>query len=488
MLIQILLAGGDLDFAGLILLRRDHTVLIAQFQLGFLLGQLGFAGVQLGLTGIQLLLSRIQLRPPFIQFLLSRFQNAESLFQLPLGVLDLHIGIVQFLLSVGDLYLGIGDLLQPVRIFQLAVLQFFQSVSQLLLALGSLVSKLLFGFVQLLLGIPAESVGADVLLGFGQSLHRLLYGGNQIVISLGEGLGLVSALHHGINVGVIIGVDHIILHIDDDANRAVAQRGAAPLHHGNIGAAGSNAHNGELLLGKGLLRGFIILGIVILRRQQGQHLTDAQRALIDFFALFDDTFIGRLGPTALGQFAAVHKGAILSFPVCDGMEAAHQRVAGSQRQLPIQRFGCHDGLHAIHSGDGLQIGFLQTQIACDAQVVQVGFAIQLAHRMAHIGGGGQQTGQKARAQCHDEKNRQKPAEAAPNRAETLLEKRTLYHSINSTGVGEGLTSLPTIWPLFTRMTRSAMAVRAVLWVMTMTVFPVVRQVSCSSLRILLPVT
>ena len=57
----------------------------------------------------------------------------------------------------------------------------------------------------------------------------------------------------------------------------------------------------------------------------------------------------------------------------------------------------------------------------------------------------------------------------------------------STGVGSGFVSLESTVPFLMRMTRSAMAVRAWLWVMTMTVRPVFRQVSCSSWRMVLPV-
>ena len=74
---------------------------------------------------------------------------------------------------------------------------------------------------------------------------------------------------------------------------------------------------------------------------------------------------------------------------------------------------------------------------------------QFADRVAHIGGGGQQSCQKAGAQGHDEENGQKPAEAAPDGPEAFLEKCLFYHSISSTGMGSGLTSLLTILPLFT---------------------------------------
>ena len=59
--------------------------------------------------------------------------------------------------------------------------------------------------------------------------------------------------------------------------------------------------------------------------------------------------------------------------------------------------------------------------------------------------------------------------------------------MSSTGVGEGFTSLEMAFPLLMRMIRSAMPVKALLWVMTSTVRPVFRQVSCKSPSTALPV-
>ena len=64
----------------------------------------------------------------------------------------------------------------------------------------------------------------------------------------------------------------------------------------------------------------------------------------------------------------------------------------------------------------------------------------------------------------------------------------LHHSISSTGVGCLLSCVLSTFPLLMWMTRSAMGVRAVLWVMTTTVMPSCRQVSWSSFKICLPVT
>ena len=63
----------------------------------------------------------------------------------------------------------------------------------------------------------------------------------------------------------------------------------------------------------------------------------------------------------------------------------------------------------------------------------------------------------------------------------------LYHSICSAGRGEEFVSIICTVPFFTCMTLSAILVSALLWVMTMTVFPEFRQVSHKSFSIALPV-
>ena len=226
LLIQILLSGGDFCLGSLIIGLSDHAVVITLIQQSLLTVQQLFAVVQLCLSVLQLFLRRFQLCPTGIQILLSGLQRVECFFQLPFGILNLHISIVQLFLSVGDLDFGIGDLLQAVGIFPLAVLQldegvsqllltvlqvdkgicqllsavlqlllavgkldqtvgifllailqFLQRIGQFLLALGSFVSQLLLGFVQLLLRVGTQPVGADVLLIFCHIFHCLLDGG-----------------------------------------------------------------------------------------------------------------------------------------------------------------------------------------------------------------------------------------------------------------------------------------------------------------------
>ena len=63
-----------------------------------------------------------------------------------------------------------------------------------------------------------------------------------------------------------------------------------------------------------------------------------------------------------------------------------------------------------------------------------------------------------------------------------------YHSISSTGVGLGLYSSLSTLPFRMCITWSAMGRIAPLWVITITVTPLLRQVSCKSFSMDLPVT
>ena len=502
---------------------------IAGLKFGLLLGQLLPAGVHLGLPGVHLGLGLIQLPGPLLQFGLAGLELVLGVLQLGFGLLDGHIGIVQLFLVIVDLRLGVLQLLQTVLVFPLAVpqllqrvgqigfavlqlpegvlqlplalfivrqavgiflfavLQFPEGVVQLLLALGGLVGQFLPGVIQLLLGVFPETVGPDVLLGLCQLLYPLLNREHQVIIVPGEGLGLQAVLHRHVKVGVIVHVQHAVIHIDHAADGAVAHGGAAPLDQGDVVAAGDHAHDGEPGMGKNLLRGFVPV-ILVFQRQHLQRGAHVQGGLAQAGAQDHHALIVGLGPAALHQLRTVHQGGVVPFPGGDTVEAGHQRVAGIQRHLPVGAAGGHDGPDPLHPGEGLRVAVFQTQRAHHAQVIEVALVVQFADGVAHVRRGGQQPRQKAGAQRHDEKDRQKTAEAAPDGPEVRLEKRLFYHSIISTGMGSALTSLLTMRPLLTRMTRSAMAVRAVLWVMTTTVLPVWRQVSCSSLRMLLPVT
>ena len=194
---------------------------------------------------------------------------------------------------------------------------------------------------------------------------------------------------------------------------------------------------------EGVLGGFLLV-LLGFQRQQREGLAHGKGFGGQLGFQHDHALVFSLRPAAFFQHRPVHDVGAVAFPGRDAVEAAYHRVAGGQGDLPVQTAGRHDGTDALHFGDGLQIALFQAQIAGDPHIVEVGVMEQLAHGVAHIGGGGKQSRQKAGGQSHNEKDGQKPAEAAPDGPEAFLEKCLFYHSISSTGMGSGLTSLLTI--------------------------------------------
>ena len=399
-------------------------------------------------------------------------------FQLPQRFRELPLGLLQLLPRLRQGGFSVFVFLQALLIIPLAVLQRLAGVLQLFQPLGLFVRKLGPGVLQSALGVAADAVGADVALGLGEGFDRFLHGGHRAVVFLGIGLGFGGARCGDVEIGVIIQVEAGVADVNDASDGAVAHRGTAPLHHGNIIARGHHAHH--RVIGDAEDR------FPLLRRQQRQGAAHVQQIGQQVKLLLHHAFVRALRPAAAHQERTVER--ILVCPVRHTVEPPHQRVAALQKELTVGKAGGHDGAYARHACHGPDVVLLQTQAAHDPQIVKIGVPVIIARGAAHVGGGGQKSGQKARAQRHNGKNGEEPAEGPPHRPGALLEKRPLYHSICSTGTGEGLRSLLTIFPLLTRMTRSAMAVSAVLWVMTITVLPVERQVSCSSLRMLFPVT
>ena len=101
-----------------------------------------------------------------------------------------------------------------------------------------------------------------------------------------------------------------------------------------------------------------------------------------------------------------------------------------------------------------------------------------------------QARKKAGPQHNDSQDGQISSRRPKDRPERILAERGLafYHSISSMGMGFSFSSTALTVPFLTRTTRSAIAVRALLWVMMITVIPVSRPVSARSFRMALPVS
>ena len=124
--------------------------------------------------------------------------------------------------------------------------------------------------------------------------------------------------------------------------------------------------------------------------------------------------------------------------------------------------GGHHRLHALGFTQYRAVVLGQPQRRNHPEIHQAVFVEIVVHRQPHIRRGGEESGQKSDTESHNGENGQKPAQALPHLAIKRLTECPFhgYHSILSTGVGFGLTSLDRIVPLLTRMMRSAMPVSA----------------------------
>ena len=173
--------------------------------------------------------------------------------------------------------------------------------------------------------------------------------------------------------------------------------------------------------------------------------------------------------------------------VCKGVGFYHHL-------LPRIDFGEEVGGHrspglgyAFHPGEGIHVLPGEPQRGDQLEIKQ-GLLVQVfLARSHHVRLADAQSGEESHAQSHNGQDRQIAAHALADLPQGGSKQRLNHHSISSTGTGWSLTSWEVTVPFFTWITRSAMAVRALLWVMMMTVMPFFRLMSWSSLRMDLPV-
>ena len=161
------------------------------------------------------------------------------------------------------------------------------------------------------------------------------------------------------------------------------------------------------------------------------------------------------------------------FPACNGRERIGALFSFADRHTRI-------------GGDFVCICLVKSEGTHQTEIVHLVLLGVFVQRMYHRGLCQPQAAEKADAERNDRHDRQKPAEAAPDLAHCHFQ-HPRHHSMLSTGTGASLRCTPMICPLLTRMTRSAIAVRAELWVMMTTVMPFSRLCFCKSARICLPV-
>ena len=257
------------------------------------------------------------------------------------------------------------------------------------------------------------------------------------------------------------------------ADGAAADGGGAPLHvqiHG--GADGS--HDGVDLVTEGLQGG---LGVVL-----GDVEGLADDGLVKEVALHHALIRGGRHPSVL-QGGAVE-------PLGDGHELEDRVLVVAHMYQHIQGNRALGIGNTVEPGEGEHIIVRPAVAVYHLQIEHILLIRVVLHRGDHVHLGHLQTGEQSRTQGDDGDDGDVSADGMADGLGQISPHHVLsshYHSISEISWGLGLTVTEATVPLWTRMTRSAMAVRAALWVMMMMVMPVLRPVSCRSRRMALPV-
>ena len=459
-------------------------------QHGLVAVQLGFRAVQLFLGGRKLLLARIYLPLAFLHLeaiivlLVGKLLHPvppslpagvvvrqalliglAALLQTPLSIDDLLAALLQLSFPVGDLPPGVlqlgGRLLKPAVAFRLALF------------------ILLPGVVQLFVGLGHHLVVPHHHLGFPQGLQRVRHRLDGILIGLGEGLLFLGLLHRHKSVGIYLQAETVLHGISDQIDLAVPDIAGFPLDGHVIGAC-DHAHHRKGIHGQGAAEVRVVGG-------KTDGIPDGNRIAAH------DSFLHHAFPrlfwqAALYQLHPIQIGLLLPAEG-EAVDTGQQGAVPLRNQQRIRRIGGHDVRDSRRVPDDGDVLLGQTHGGKHSDIHQVGFIVVPVGGYPHIRGGGQKSRKEPDTQRGNGENRQKPADALPDLPKNHLCVGFLhsYHSILSTGVGSVFSSEETTVPLLIWITRSAIAVSAWLWVITITVRPVFRQVSCSSFSTALPV-
>ena len=173
-----------------------------------------------------------------------------------------------------------------------------------------------------------------------------------------------------------------------------------------------------------------------------------------------------------------------------GIDPVHQLIgAGAQIHDHIR---IHDTFHMLKARKVLyviQLLLFPAVAVQQPQVEHIAFIHVPLTCGDHITLGHEQANKNGCTKGDDGHDGNIPAQTAADRLGQISAHCifTHYHSISAIFLGFSLSFTDLMVPLRTWITRSAMSVRAPLWVMMMMVMPVLRPVSCSSCKMALPV-
>ena len=367
-------------------------------------------------------------------------------FNLFSGINQLIISILDFLLSVLQLLFGVRQFLLR---FSLPIFIFFFAVQIFLIAI------LIFLF----------SVLLQVLKSLLSEFFRLRFDSvDGIIQSVIVPIG-INGIRPGDSQGnfrIIIDIKRIFQDIVIVFQGSAANSGCSPVAV-HVQRCCHAAHDGKRLFHKR------IQGILIIFGGNGHRLP--QKAVLPVESV-SQTLSGVLRhPSASQRHLA------------DGLR---QRVKAVNRLLlgcclsnqvhPDNAFGI---LHLIHGGKFLHILRAPAVIAYRPDIVHILLVHELLTGRHHVSLRHQKTGKQAGSQCNNRRNGDVP----PKRFQNGLAQIGAhcisfhYHSISAIFCGCSFIVTEETVPFFTRITRSAMEVNALLWVMMIMVIPVFRPVS-----------
>ena len=436
--------------------------------------------------GVRKLLLRVRLglvifRPAVVQLLPGIRKLLLAVADLLPGIFQLLPGIRNFLLAIGVILLALGIVLLALLIVPLALLilrlaigEFPIGIVQLCLRIGPLGMILLpaIGDFHFRVGDLFHGFGVNGIVPHLRPLtKKLLYAVLQLVPpqAVGIGIGFPHVRHGQEHLVVDLEVKTVFRDVYRSGHAAAAQRAGPPLIVEVVGEP-CQSHDGVSTA----VEQFPDILIVFLRH--GQH---PAQVLLQEILRVPQALAGSLGHPArrqLGEVDAFRQGV--------GLHDHLNSLLDLREKVGIYR--TPGGSHVLPGGKSVHILPGKAQGGQEPEIIEFLLLQIFDSGSHHIRLAGPQSGEKADSQTHNGQNRQIASRALADFPQGGAKQR-LYHSISSTGAGQSLMSTDSTVPFFTWITRSAMAVRALLWVMMTTVMPFFRLISCKSFRMDLPV-
>ena len=398
-----------------------------------------------------------------VQLALFQIGNAivvflETVFILGKTVCVVQLAFFQFPDTVCIVDFALFVVLETIGVFLFAVQQLLIGVCQLFLCIGPLcavfrpaVGQFLFAVPDLVHGIGVQGVVAQLCPLCQQRFHVGLQCIGCGGVSVGISGGIIG--HGEIDLVIGLRVKGFLRHQHKGGDAAAADGSGSPVDVEIQGRCG-DACQRILVIPQQIQRVLVV---------DGGNADGLSNVVSSEVGCIAQTFAAGFRHPSGDQFGMVH---IVRQTVRNEDKLTVCGVLPEKFRIP----GAVGGLYALQRGKGIHILPGKSQSGEQPEVVEI-VCIQIFLPGGQHGGlAHPQTGEEADAQPHNGQNGQKPPQTLPDLPQGGFQQ-CCYHSISSTLMGASLTASLTTMPFFTRMTRSAMAVRALLWVMIITVTP-----------------